>query len=310
VGLILTAVEVIGGTAGMALICHRIEQMMLAAKGYDTRDFFRPIRGPSAAEKPATALPPPLWSDTDARRAAEMFIENPLAFWLDPNLWGDDPNWRERLFPTPTEPLISPVMRMRAHIDKRKGKPDDSFPDLPCGCPWETTITRMREPYTGWHVTRCNRCKAEWEPASNDPTGRRLGQGERVHPAGYTAKVAAERDEWGDDIVRKQLADLPRGSCPSCGRSHPQCHTPLDPSTADGWGESFLRCTQCAHEWPIPWVPTADGGWRKRRTPAEIKARRKAEKRAKRLANRDDYDSELPAQPWTGGPRKPKGTIK
>lgn len=49
---------------------------------------------------------------------------------------------------------------------------------LPCGC--TGAIKRGREPYTGWWFSACETCGAEWEPPSNDSTGRRLAQGERV----------------------------------------------------------------------------------------------------------------------------------
>lgn len=38
----------------------------------------------------------------EERRLAQLFIDVPSAFWLDPNRYGDDPDWRKRLFPEPT----------------------------------------------------------------------------------------------------------------------------------------------------------------------------------------------------------------
>jgi hypothetical protein len=311
--------------------------------------------------RPTPAKPFKLWSDEQARLAAASFVENPAAFWLDPNLWGDDPNWRERLFPVltaehdprmyPPPPPSPAEFRPGSTMDymltddewrkqhckhvntawrlvrwphsgitvcedcgsewKADGPPgDDSFPPLPCGCPWETPIQKARAPYTGWHFSICDRCGAEWEPPSNDPTGRKLGQGERVYPGGYVAKSdtpaivepkmafrAVMKDEWGDEILTaKDKGDLPRGSCPTCGRSHPECHVPLNPFTADGWGDPFLKCAGCSHTWDFPYVQNENGTWRKKRTAAEIRARNKAAKKA-RLAKRHDYDNDMPPPP-------------
>lgn len=293
--LILTAVEVIGGMAGMAFVCHRIEQVMLARNGYDTRDFFRPIAGPTAA----TSAPPPidlkrlLISEEQERLMALSFIDNPTAFWLDPNLWGDDPEWRTRLFPPTPEPLVGSVMRMRGHIDKRKEAEndrlmaaagirnpkmtfravlsDENFAELPCGCPWETTITRMRAPYTGWHVTRCDRCMAEWEPASNDPSGRRLGQGETVTMADFKHGVCPAEDC--------------RSPCTLDKRGFYYCTNPKCEKHMVGWSPSGQQ-----------WVRTKQDGWRHRYTGSEIAAKRKGKKLlAKR--NDEDYENDMPPPP-------------
>jgi ribosomal protein S27AE len=58
-------------------------------------------------------------------------------------------------------------------------------PPLPCGCSIETPIHRMLRP--GLRTSQCSQCKAWWEPASNDRTGRTIGQGERVHYRDGTA---------------------------------------------------------------------------------------------------------------------------
>jgi hypothetical protein len=74
---------------------HKIENVFLARRGYDTRNFFKP--DPLPAPEPTLAVS--LWTIEDDRRQAQAFIDCPTAFWLDPNFFGDDPNWRERLFP-------------------------------------------------------------------------------------------------------------------------------------------------------------------------------------------------------------------
>lgn len=161
-----------------------------------------------------------LLSEEQERLMAQSFIDHPAAFWLDPNLWGDDPNWRERLFP-PAPPS------MRAHVEKRKsgdekyaalraagvyipeahfravmGHREDTDPRLPCGCLGPVAHVAL----SGFSYTVCGQCRAEWEPASNDPTGRRLGQGERVRPAGYFDKVMSGLVQNADGTWRMKLS--------------------------------------------------------------------------------------------------------
>jgi hypothetical protein len=76
---------------------HKIENVFLARRGYDTRNFFKP--DPIPADDTVAEPPVKLWTDEDARQQALSFIAHPSAFWLDPNFFGDDPDWRERLFP-------------------------------------------------------------------------------------------------------------------------------------------------------------------------------------------------------------------
>jgi hypothetical protein len=261
---ILTAVEVIGGTAGMALICHRIEQAMLAAKGYDTRDFFRPLQGPTARPPASPVSIPPLWSEEDARQAAISYQSNPLAFWLDPNLWGDNPDWRDHLLPA--EPLVGSVMRMRAHIDKRK-----EAETLPCGCPIDTPIGGGRQPYLGWPFSVCYRCMAEWEPPSNDSTGRRLGQGEKVNFANFKHGVCPAEDC--------------RSPCKLETRYHTpfyHCTSPICDKSNQGWSTNGAQ-----------WVRSKRNGWRPKRSAAEITRRNKL--LAKR--NGEDYENDMPPPP-------------
>jgi hypothetical protein len=187
---------------------------------------------------PPVSLPAPAtapWTLKDEREAALAYLASPSAFWLDPNRYGDDPDWQARLFPEPkvTPPtqeyekvlalhgIMNPKTTMRMvmsdpapkcpvcgsrrsevtaeHGDeasmwgcldciteftragetkKSKQRRQAFLTVLPCGCKGE--IVQMRAPYSGYHVSRCETCKAEWEPRSNDPTGRSLGQGESV----------------------------------------------------------------------------------------------------------------------------------
>ena len=90
-----SAISTIATLIAAGYAAHKIENAFLARKGYDTRNFFKP--DPLPAPEPTVAVP--LWTVEDDRRQAQAFIDHPLAFWLDPNLFGDDPDWRERLFP-------------------------------------------------------------------------------------------------------------------------------------------------------------------------------------------------------------------
>lgn len=78
---------------------HKIENVFLARRGYDTRNFFKPDPLPT----PEPTLAVPLWTIEDDRRQAQAFIDCPTAFWLDPNFFGDFPDWREKLFPPPRD---------------------------------------------------------------------------------------------------------------------------------------------------------------------------------------------------------------
>lgn len=64
-------------------------------------------------------------------------------------------------------------IRMRMDPDK-----------LPCGCPGSGPIGKHT--IVGCRFTTCDRCEARWYPPSNDPSGRRLAQGEAVHYANGT----------------------------------------------------------------------------------------------------------------------------
>lgn len=87
---------------------HKIENVFLARRGYDTRNFFKP--DPLPAPEPTLAVP--LWTIEDDRRQAQAFIDCPSAFWLDPNFFGDFPDWREKLFPPERDEYgdVMPVM--------------------------------------------------------------------------------------------------------------------------------------------------------------------------------------------------------
>lgn len=55
-------------------------------------------------------------------------------------------------------------------------------PPLPCGCSIETPIWKQTRTNFGvtYRTSKCSQCKAWWEPASNDHTGRTLAQGDWV----------------------------------------------------------------------------------------------------------------------------------
>src|SRR3546814_316915 len=90
-----TVISTIATLVAAGYAAHKIENVFLARRGYDTRNFFKP--DPLPAPEPTLAVS--LWTEEDDRRQAQAFIDHPTAFWLDPNFFGDDPNWRERLFP-------------------------------------------------------------------------------------------------------------------------------------------------------------------------------------------------------------------
>lgn len=68
--------------------------------------------------------------------------------------------------------LVNPKATMRISTNPPHGW------RLPCGCSIEAAI--WKETRDGHRTSKCSQCKAWWYPASNDHTGRTIGQGERV----------------------------------------------------------------------------------------------------------------------------------
>lgn len=95
------------------------------------------------------------------RRQDEAFVE----------AWSRPPG-------VPHAAYVNPTATYRITDSANRG-----WSPLPCGCPGDTPIVEERR--TNWGITvrysKCTRCAAVWEPPSNDSTGRKLAQGERVH---------------------------------------------------------------------------------------------------------------------------------
>lgn len=197
---------------------HKIENVFLARRGYDTRNFFKPDPLPS----PEPTLAVALWTEEDERRQALAFIEHPTAFWLDPNLFGDDPNWRERLFPPKRDEYgdtILPVIYGENRIEGRFIDPEKER---------QAEAVLMRH---GILVP-----KMTFKAVMHDPA-------------------------------------------PPC----PTCHTGRRMVLTDHGGEATSwACVDCDTEF------TRAG---------ETRSSKKRRKARNRLANRDDYDSELPLPP-------------
>lgn len=107
-----SAISTIATLIAAGYAAHKIENAFLARKGYDTRNFFKP--DPLPAPEPTLAVP--LWTIEDDRRQAQAFIDCPTAFWLDPNFFGDFPDWREKLF-APERVQQAPRLGEKGHID-------------------------------------------------------------------------------------------------------------------------------------------------------------------------------------------------
>jgi len=73
----------------------------------------------------------------------------------------------------------------KSSVKSRKGKqqpPRSPYPaKLPCGCPGDGRVTVYQRAWGHSRHVECNQCLCWWEPRSNDPSGRRLAQGETVH---------------------------------------------------------------------------------------------------------------------------------
>ncbi len=107
-----SAISTIATLIAAGYAAHKIENAFLARRGYDTRNFFKP--DPLPATEPTLAVP--LWTIEDDRRQAQAFIDCPTAFWLDPNFFGDFPDWREKLF-APERVQTPPRLGEKGHID-------------------------------------------------------------------------------------------------------------------------------------------------------------------------------------------------
>lgn len=295
-----------------------------------------------------TVAAPPQWTLDDERRAALAFIADPTLFWLDPNFWGEFPDWRDKLFnrieddepdePEPAQADAPPcpvcktgrrlvlaihggeatmwdcvdcgaeftragetkasraarrkkycgcgaamphhpgecedAKRKHANIFQPKmifrsgytlpcgcigtgadveyieyggwagdsgwstcklcgskwvahtgnplvdeGRSGVVRPPLPCGCAYETPIEHTQSP--GLRYSRCKSCDREWEPPSNDSSGRKLGQGETVQKRGHIRRNHAWQRRA--DAVHAGTAEN-HGSCPEpCGMPVDKC---------------------------------------------------------------------------------------
>lgn len=305
--IVESAIGVAATLVAAGFAAHRIEQLMLAAKGFDTRDFFKPISGEPA--KPAVDPAPPS-SRAEDEREMKLFMETG-AWWLDPNRWGDDPDWRSRIpgpiYNTPTakarkgtkppEPatekrpcpwcgskdvtiaaehggeatewqcntcakfytrstrvkrdVVQEARARAVRLEKGLTTPFDeaaaaayadafddmpappAMPDfrqppavyrpeaaftahmadhLPCGCPHHSPTERRHSGKGGhWSYTRCLACRRWWEPASNDPTGRRMAPGEMIH-----SELSCPPDGIEAWDRRNRRGETNHGACPRC----------------------------------------------------------------------------------------------
>jgi hypothetical protein len=260
-------VEIVGGMLGMGFVCHRIEQVMLARNGYDTRDFFRPIAGPTAA----TPAPPPIdlkriiMSEEQERLMAQSFIDHPTAFWLDPNLWGDDPDWRSRLFPDPVREQTRAKPAAKGHIDP------------------------VREQKAMAKLVHSGLKKAEYHPGSTMDYLLTDDEWKREHCKHVNVGEIPQR--WPTDWRKKCLdcgvelaghvptGDYKHGACPSCS-------APCEQFTFRGeWFYSCARQT-CEKYWQ---------GWGSHGK--QIVSSLQHDWHYKPVAKHDDYDNEMPSPP-------------
>jgi len=88
--MILEIVETVGGFGALAVVAHKIEMAMLARHGYDTRDFFKPLR-----REPPIAVeitdPWPEMCRLAERNEQRLYAACPSAFWLNPDGWDAPP---------------------------------------------------------------------------------------------------------------------------------------------------------------------------------------------------------------------------
>jgi hypothetical protein len=187
----------------------------------------RQIEPPSAPPAaPIQTVAP--WTDEDAKREMELFVATgETCWWLDPNRWGDDPKWRDRLVfvPTPYLDADPPVPAL--------------VPDCPsCGSADRVSITAEHGgEASAWY---CAPCHGDFTRRRRfKPRPSRLTVAEMTPPAMpstvYVNPQATVR------MVEAHPAELPCGC--SWNESITQTH---------GRGYSFSRCNRCHRWWELP----------------------------------------------------------
>jgi len=92
--MILEIVETVGGFGALAVVAHKIEMAMLARYGYDTRDFFKPIRRESEPPPPVDQTMALIY-EAQVRQEQRLYAACPSAFWLNPDGWDAPPRVHE-----------------------------------------------------------------------------------------------------------------------------------------------------------------------------------------------------------------------
>lgn len=233
--MLVEAVSTIATLVAAGYAAHRIEMAMLARKGYDTRDFFKPLR-----RKPAEPVKmPALWTEEDERRQALAFIADPTCFWLDPNLFGDNPDWREKLeraSPQDSEAraLILGRTRISGNLIYNDGFYDEPEPEPPVNdappCPVCHTGRRTVMAIHGGEATMwdCFDCGAEFTRAGETKASKKRRAKKRSEdydldlPGVPTMATNQERRDaaW---LKWKRAGKENHGVCPSL-----ECGFPVD----------------------------------------------------------------------------------
>jgi hypothetical protein len=195
---------------------------------------------PRIAEKPAPVLPDPAIDD---RRWRDMFLATPSAFWLDPNLWGDNPNWRADL--PIAAPKPAPVKPIRAMMPRC---PNCGVPDA------VIVLTEHGGEATMW---RCGACMAEFTKkgetrksrkahaairAAHD-LNRRMGNYELdMPPPPMVSGTAWVNPQATMRMVEAHPAELPCGCSWNESIEYHQAKN----------GTTWTRCGRCEKWWEPP----------------------------------------------------------
>lgn len=183
----------------------------------------RPLPPPAAAIQ--TVAP---WTDEDAKREAQLFLATgETCWWLDPNRWGDNPNWRDTL----------------AFTAKPYLEADPPIPALMPRCPSCDSNDRVSitaehgGEASAWYCSFCHgdftrRRRLKRRPAA-------LSVAEMAPPA--MPVVYGRPRIAGVPMVEAHPAELPCGC--SWNESITQTH---------GRGYSFSRCNRCNRWWELP----------------------------------------------------------
>jgi len=187
--------------------------------------------------KDAHKKPGKPWTLKDEREDAAAFMADRTLFWLDPNRYGDDPDWQTRLFPTPP-PVREPeqIANMQARY-----RPGSVYDYMLTEEEWEAKyrITSILPP-------RCPRCGETPTSVEQEHGGEATAW--RCEPCLISYTKAGETKASKRERKLRQSTDIAdryraKGKKLPCG-----CKGAISFSQ-DHEGYKFSVCDTCGADW-------------------------------------------------------------